>query len=206
MASARSLSQPSKPVWPLVLGAAFLGFTVLFLMGLILLSTAGHEVPCSSRFLVSAVLALTVAVGSSFLGGTAAARGQLPWKGAEKHPIRFAVTGGVAVFVITLTLGSQLYNGGADCLPSLPTVKPVKVTGRVLGEQGAPVAAARVSVTGVGARSTNSDGSFEIPVSGSSGPFSLSVYAPGYSPLTTSFELEGHDVKLADLQLGAQKK
>jgi hypothetical protein len=179
-----------------------MGLTVIFLMGLILLGTAGHPVPCGSRFLVAAVLALTVGLGGSFLGGSAAVRGQIPWKGAEQHPIRFAVTGGIATFIITLLLGAKLYDGGPDCV-DLPPSTHAMVRGRVIGGDGGPLGAARVSVTGVGARTTSGDGLFVLPVDGHSlaKPFSLSVYAAGYAPATKDFELQDHDVELGDVRL-----
>jgi hypothetical protein len=192
----------APPLWPLVVGAVVMGLTVLFLMGLILLSTAGHQVPCGSRFLVAAVLALTVGIGGSFLGGSAAVRGQIPWRGAKEHPIRFAVTGGIAAFVVTLLLGAKLYDGGPDCIDQ-PSAAHAKVRGRVIGSDGAPVGAARVSLAGVDARTTGSDGLFEVPVDGHSltEPFSISVYAAGYVPATKNFELRGNDVELGDLRL-----
>ena len=47
-------------------------------MALVLLSVFGKQVPCESRFLVVIVLAFGAALASSFLGGTAAAKGKLP--------------------------------------------------------------------------------------------------------------------------------
>jgi hypothetical protein len=203
MAPNSTMNLRGARTWPVVVGAVCMGLTIFFLMGLILLSVAGHSIPCSSRFLVAAVLALTVGIGSSFLGGSAAARGQIPWKGVQKHPLTFAVTGGVAVVVITLVLGAQLYDGGPDCI-DLPAIaaKPV-VRGRVISAGGAPVGAARISVTGVGADSTGADGLFEVPVNGRSmtGRFSVSVYAAGYAALSKTFELDRHDVELGDLVL-----
>jgi Fic family protein len=91
------------------IGAASGGFTLLFFMGLILLSTFGHSVPKDSRFLVVIVLALTGGLSAGALGGNASARGTIPLPGANEHPLTVALTGGIAVLVILLILGARLF-------------------------------------------------------------------------------------------------
>src|SRR5438046_7475241 len=103
-------SAGSVPIWFPVCGAAFGGLTLFFFMGLVLLAIVGYQVPASSKFAVIAVLGLGCGLSSNFLGGSAAARGSLPLASIFKeHPIYFGLTGGIAVIVIVLTLGSVFY-------------------------------------------------------------------------------------------------
>ncbi len=101
--------KPQVPPWVVVVGAIFGGLTLLFLMALVVMSTIGYEVPCESRFLVVAVLAFGAALGSSFLGGTAAAKGAIPLPYAHSHPLQFSVVGGVAVLIVVLIGGRALF-------------------------------------------------------------------------------------------------
>ncbi len=100
------------PKWTQIAGLVIGGLTLLFLMGLVLLSVAGSVVPPNSRFLVVAVLALCIAFSTAFIGGHAAAEGRLPLPFARDAPIKFSVTSGIATFVIVLILGSLLYPSG----------------------------------------------------------------------------------------------
>jgi hypothetical protein len=79
------------------------------LMLLIILSLFNKEIPMTSRFIVVAFLALSVGLSSTFLGGTAAAKGGITLPFFRESPMSFAVTGGIAVFVIVLMLGYVLY-------------------------------------------------------------------------------------------------
>jgi len=102
------MSELNKP-WIIVLGSIFGGVTLLFFMGLALLSVAGHQVPCESRFLVVAVIAFGASLSVAFLGGAAAAKGVLPLPFASQHPISFSVSGGIAVLVMLLLLSNNLF-------------------------------------------------------------------------------------------------
>jgi hypothetical protein len=73
----------------------------LFLIVLVVLAMFGRDVPSSARVLVDIATALAMACAFTFIGGTAQAEGKLPlFKG--RAPIKFATTGGIAVFVIAL--------------------------------------------------------------------------------------------------------
>jgi len=100
---------PVAPLWVVKLGAAFGGLVLLFFMVLVIITTLVRPVPCDSRFLVVVVLALGAALSASFLGGDAAAKGHLPIPFAKSHPIQFSAVGGVAVLLIVLLAGQQLY-------------------------------------------------------------------------------------------------
>ena len=102
------MSELKKP-WVIVLGSVFGGITLLFSMGLVLLSVAGHQVPCESRFLVVTVVAFGAALSVAFLGGAAAAKGALPLLFAKEHPATFSVSGGIGVLVILLLLSNSLF-------------------------------------------------------------------------------------------------
>jgi hypothetical protein len=93
-------------------------------MGLVLVSLVGFTVPDNSRFLICIVLALTASIGSGFLGGSAVASGQISVPRLLNTPVKFGVTGGIAVFIITLILCHVLYGPSPSpqaCL-QLPTI------------------------------------------------------------------------------------
>jgi hypothetical protein len=90
------------------LGAIFGGLALVFFMGLLLLSTLGHPVPNNARYLVVIVLALSGALSAGFLGGNASARGTLALPKLNEHPLVVAFTGGIAVLIALLVLGSKL--------------------------------------------------------------------------------------------------
>lgn len=102
------------PSWFPVAGVVLAGMTLFFFMGLVIAGVAGHEVPADSRFLVVCVLALGAALGGSFLGGSAAAKGEIPLPFAKNHPVAFTASGGVAILIIVLVLGHFLFVRGAD--------------------------------------------------------------------------------------------
>ncbi len=91
------------------IGAVFGGVALLFFMVLVLMSAWGHPVPQDARYLVVIVLALSGALSAGFLGGNASARGTIPLSIAEEHPLAVAFTGGIAVLVVLLILGSRLF-------------------------------------------------------------------------------------------------
>lgn len=127
----------NSPLWVLIVGLVFLGLAVLFFMGLVVVSLFGLTVPGNSRFLVCSVLALTSSIGSGFLGGSAVASGQLHVPKLLDNPIRFGVTGGIAVFVVVLLLCSLLYGAPAPGIQA-PAIIDVS-TGP--GEGGRKIAA-----------------------------------------------------------------
>src|SRR5262245_11693155 len=112
-------TMPTKPTdvlkqaWVVVVGACVGIATLLFFMGLILLSVYGRQIPCDSRFLVATVVAFGAALSSAFLGGAAAAHGSIPLPLAREHPLGFSVSGGVAVLLLLLVLSNQLF--AKDC-------------------------------------------------------------------------------------------
>lgn len=100
------------PAWAPIAGAAFGAATLIFFMGLIVMSMMGRPLLCENRFLVIITLAFGAAMGSSFLGGSAAASGSLPIRYAESHPVSFSVAGGIAVLILVLFFGNYFY--GSD--------------------------------------------------------------------------------------------
>jgi hypothetical protein len=52
---------------------------------------------------------LRSALSTAFIGGDAAANGHIPIPGASEHPVRFSMTGGLAVFVILILIGTWVY-------------------------------------------------------------------------------------------------
>lgn len=89
--------------WVPIAGVVFGAATLAFFMYLVIAN------PPVNPFLVVTVLALGLGLASSFLGGDAAARGQIPIPFVKEHPIQFSAAGGIAVFVIVWALGMWLY-------------------------------------------------------------------------------------------------
>src|SRR4051794_11128011 len=93
---------------------------LLFFIGLTFI-----PISCGQRFPAIVVLALATALASAFIGGSASASGQLPLpKGMS--PVKFAVTGGIAVLIILLILGHTLWVQGC------PGADDGKITERVI--------------------------------------------------------------------------
>lgn len=97
------------PAWAQKVGVGFGALTFAFLVFLVIWSMNGVGVPDSSRFLVVAILALGVAFSMAFLGGSAAAKGNIPIPGVAAHPISFSIAGGVATFIVVLLVGYFAY-------------------------------------------------------------------------------------------------
>jgi len=105
----RSSAEALRSTSAFNIGAASGGLTLIFFMGLILLSIFGHPVPKDARFLIVIVLAFSGGLSVGVLGGNASARGTIPLPGANEHPLTVALTGGIAVMVILLIIGSRLF-------------------------------------------------------------------------------------------------
>ena len=106
------LAQP----WVMIAGALFGALTLIFIMGLVLLGVAGHEVPCNTVFLVNITVSLGAALAAAFLGGNASAKGNIPFL---QNSLATSVTGGLAALVIMLIVTFGLI-GKNNCPPSLP--------------------------------------------------------------------------------------
>jgi N-acetylmuramoyl-L-alanine amidase len=89
--------------------ALFGGITLTFLGLLVILSVLGREIPCNSRYLVTAFIAFGSALAAAFIGGNASANGNLNIPGGNK-PLAVSVGGGVAVLVIMVVLQSFFYS------------------------------------------------------------------------------------------------
>jgi len=114
---------PTSPLarpWVAIAGAIIGAMTLIFLMALVLVSMTGREVPCSSIFLVCAVLSLGAALATAFIGGNASATGNIPIPGLQEHPLAVSLTGGVAVLLIMLFVTTSLFKR-PDCDSPKPT-------------------------------------------------------------------------------------
>jgi hypothetical protein len=120
MKDARSSQQ--FPVWAPKAGVVFAAVTLVFFMLLVILSVFGNTIPEDASFPIASVLALGLAFASAFMGGDAAAKGQLPSPFLNKYPVQFSVAGGIAVFVIVFLFGIELYpsTGGVKAKHPLP--------------------------------------------------------------------------------------
>jgi hypothetical protein len=106
---ARISGEALKSSLTLKVGAVCAAVALLFFMILVLLSIWGHSVPRDARYLVIIVLALSAAVSAAFIGGNASARGVIPVSTLNEHPLAVAFTGGIAVLIALLLLGSYLF-------------------------------------------------------------------------------------------------
>jgi hypothetical protein len=129
-------ASPAKaaPAWVLIVGVVFLGLAVLFMMALVVASLFKLHVECDSRFLVVGVMAFCAAIGAAFLGNDAAVRGNIPIPKAANHSLAISAGGGIAVLVMILLLGYNLYV--KQCLsvakPEIEQVSAVRVDDRVV--------------------------------------------------------------------------
>lgn len=108
------VSTPTVPGWVIILGAIFGGLTLVFFMVLVL---GGIPISRGNHFLICIIFALGCGLSASFLGGAAAASGNIPLPYVKTHPIQFSVGGGIAVIVIVLLL----------CYYLMPPVTPPAV-------------------------------------------------------------------------------
>ena len=95
------------PTWFPITGAVLGALTLFFFMAILLMTMFNHPVPASGQFIVVIILSFGLAMSFSFVGGSAAASGRIPF--FKDSPVQFAVGGGVAVFVIALLLGWKMY-------------------------------------------------------------------------------------------------
>lgn len=102
--------------------------TLVFFMFLVILSVMGKSVPAQDRYLVIMILGLGSSLSASFIGGSAAAKGQIPITLARNNPISFSVGGGIAVLIVVLVLGYVLYSpqNNRDSTPQIDTVIQLK--------------------------------------------------------------------------------
>lgn len=101
--------------------------TLLFFMAIAVVpSITDRDIRCSARFPVVAVLALGAALAAGAIGGSATAKGSLPIPGlGDRDPVVIATGGGIAVLIIVLLLGYQMYvKGCKDTPPPPPPVQP----------------------------------------------------------------------------------
>jgi hypothetical protein len=115
---------PSVPPWFAIAGFIAGVLTLLFFMGLVVASLFSYTVPSGGRFAVVVVLAFGAALSFAFVGGSAAGKGKIPLPFSKKNPLVFSVTGGIAVFVIILTLGYYLYASGEASDTFTATIRP----------------------------------------------------------------------------------
>jgi hypothetical protein len=96
-----SMSRRPAPAWVAIVGAVFLCFTLLSLFMLV----TGMVPMSSNRILLNVWVAFCAAGSISFLGGKAAADGQIPIPHQlGGSPIKFSLAGGIAAFLIVLVV------------------------------------------------------------------------------------------------------
>lgn len=98
---------PPQRKWPPMtkVGAGVMVGSMAFVAFLIVMDASGHGVGKHGPALVALFAAMSMSVGSACIAGSAEASGMLPVpKFFQGHPVRFAVTGGFAAFVIAFYL------------------------------------------------------------------------------------------------------
>ena len=95
--------------WVVKVGAGCGILTLTFFMIIVAFSTVGFTVPDQSKFLVVVVFSLGLTLSGSFIGGAASLSGKIPIPFARAHPLTFAVTGGIATFLISSSVGYWFY-------------------------------------------------------------------------------------------------
>jgi len=101
-------ARAAVPPWFQIAGFLCGGATLLFFMGLVLLSVLGRPVPDQAKPLVAFLFSIGAAMSVTFLGGEAAASGKIPFLGKSK-PLVFSASSGIAVLIILLVLLNYLY-------------------------------------------------------------------------------------------------
>lgn len=182
-------------------GLLFGTLVLLFFMVLVVASVFEYSVPCDSRFLVVVVFALGVALAFSFIGGTAAAKGQLPLPALKEHPVAVGATGGFAALLIILLVGSLTYASGADCSD---VFQRVELRGKVLDEQSQPISGAQITVEGQSfLASTSATGDFEGELHRIRTGAVLTVHVthPDFNAQTQPMKVSASTIVLANFQL-----
>ena len=117
LTSHSALAMPGAPPWVAVVGAACGALTLVYMMTLAALLLFVHvAVTPGARFLLIGILAGGMSLASSFLGGYAAANGELPLPFVRDNPVKFSVAGGIATFVIVFILANMVWP-----IPSSPS-------------------------------------------------------------------------------------
>lgn len=156
---------PTNPSWVIIAGP---GFGAIALIGLFvfafLAGTSYKGFICDSFQLLAAVFAFGAASSAAFMGGGAAAQGQLGSTG-QQFSFLYGVGGGVAFFVITFVLFSSF---PPTCAPALVKFQgDVEIDGEA--SKGDGVGAVWVGIV---------DGSWFVAEKATSQHVSVTILAP----------------------------
>ncbi len=102
-----------RPTWALVAGLAVGTMTLLFLMAFpLIIVLTGKRIECGDAFWVTLIFALAVGLSSAFLGGYAAATGDVVVPLLGNHPLTVAITGGIASVAVGAGIAYFVVNQG----------------------------------------------------------------------------------------------
>ena len=161
------------PKWAPQAGFGILAVTLVFLMGLVVAAVLGKPIPDQARILIASILALTMAAGTAFLGGSAAAQGKLPIPGSSRHPVSYTIGGSAAVFVIVLVFVATLFRPAHKAAPE------------DVGQAREPIEEAAAA----GADSTSDDRRASLTEDEPSAPASAETVEPDWSAPPTYGEM-----------------
>ena len=107
---------PAKaaPRWALIAGFGIGASTLIFLMGLVGLSIAGYPIPCGNTFPIMLLFGLCLGLSSAFLGGYAAATGDIKLPVLGDNPISTAVGGGILFLIIGVAISWLVITNNCD--------------------------------------------------------------------------------------------
>jgi hypothetical protein len=115
-----SRPRAAPPQWVLF-SALLIGVgSLLFIMAVVLLPAFGVTLPCESYRLVSILVGLGLALAFGFIGGVAEMSGKVPIPFLEGHPIRVALSGGVAAFVVGIVAAQWALGRCSDAVRPTP--------------------------------------------------------------------------------------
>lgn len=98
---------PPPPKWLVPTGVGFGLLTLIFLMAIVLLNVAGHEVSPGGRFALVGTMAFGAAFSAAAWIGSATLSGDIS-QGNTK-PLILSASGGFAMFVLVFFLGYWFY-------------------------------------------------------------------------------------------------
>jgi hypothetical protein len=188
---------PTNPSWVIIVGA---GFGAIVLVGLLvfafLAGTSYKGFICDSFQLLAAVFAFGAALSAAFMGGGAAAQGQLGSTG-QRFSLIYGVGGGAALFVITFVLFSSF---PPTCAPTLVNFHAIIE----IGDDAKDVEAVMVGVTSSNwsqwatPTTTNQKIPVDIKVPNSWNTYSFFALSPGgrVRPYTIGTSLEKPEATL----------
>jgi hypothetical protein len=117
-------------LWAMIVGCVFGGITLIGLFIFAFLASSNPAFVCNSFTLLAPVFALGAALSAGFIGGAAAAGGQLG-DAAQTHQLKFSVGGGVAILFIAF-FGFQQFKPACSGQSYIRSTLAYQLPGQIL--------------------------------------------------------------------------